>query len=83
MADQQAAASLRNHGVGDSLMADRIFTADEKLAAVRRELNMRRRVYPRWVSNGKMSQAKADEETAVMEAIVADYERQVAGERLL
>jgi len=64
-------------------MADRIFTADEKLAAVRRELNMRRRVYPRWVSNGKMSQAKADEETAVMEAIVADYERQVAGERLL
>lgn len=64
-------------------MADRIFTADEKLAAVRRELNMRRRVYPRWVSNGKMNQAKADEETAVMEAIVADYERQVAGERLL
>lgn len=64
-------------------MADRIFTADEKLAAVRRELNMRRRVYPRWVSNGKMSQAKADEETAVMEAIVADYERQVQGERLL
>jgi hypothetical protein len=64
-------------------MADRIFTADEKLAAVRRDLNMRRRVYPRWVSNGKMNQAKADEETAVMEAIVADYERQVAGERLL
>ena len=64
-------------------MADRIFTADEKLAAVRRELNMRRRVYPRWVSNGKMNQAKADEETAVMEAIVADYERQVQGERLL
>ncbi|MBK6800322.1 MAG: hypothetical protein IPG83_02225 [Novosphingobium sp.] len=64
-------------------MADRIFTADEKLAAVRRDLNMRRRVYPRWVSNGKMNQAKADEETAVMEAIVADYERQVQGERLL
>ena len=64
-------------------MADRNFTASDKLAAVRREIGMRRRVYPRWVINGKMTQAKADEETAVMEAIAADYERQVEGERLL
>lgn len=61
----------------------RIHTAADKLAAVRREITMRRRVYPRWVEANRMSQAKADEEIAVMEAIVADYERQVAGERLL
>ncbi len=64
-------------------MTERVFTAADKLAAVRREIGMRRRVYPRWVINGKMSQAKANEETAIMEAIAADYERQVEGERLL
>jgi len=64
-------------------MADRIFTAADKLAAVRREIAMRRRVYPRWVENKRMTQSKADEEIAVMEAIAADIERQVEWERLL
>ena len=64
-------------------MADQQFTAADKLAAVRREITMRRRVYPRWVLSGKMTQAKADGEIAVMEQIAADYERQVEGERLL
>ena len=64
-------------------MADRIFTAADKLSAVRREITMRRRVYPRWVENNRMTQSKADEEIAVMEAIAADYERQAEGERLL
>lgn len=64
-------------------MTTPIITAAEKLACVTRELNMRRRVYPRWVESGKMTQAKADHEIRVMEAIAADYERQVHGERLL
>lgn len=64
-------------------MADRIFTAADKLAAVRREIAMRRRLYPRWVENKLMTQSKADEEIAVMEAIAADIERQVEWERLL
>lgn len=64
-------------------MSAPIITASEKLACVLRELNMRRRVYPRWVENGKMTQAKADAEIRIMEAIAADYERQVHGERLL
>lgn len=55
----------------------RIFTAADKLAAVRREIAMRRRVYPRWVEAGRMTQAKADEEIAVMEAIAADCEQAV------
>lgn len=44
---------------------------DQKRAAVEREIKMRRRVYPRWVEAGKMS--KANEEIAIMEAILADY----------
>jgi len=48
-------------------------TYDQKRAAIEREIKMRKRVYPRWVSDGKMSQAKADEEIAIMQAILADY----------
>lgn len=50
-----------------------IVTYDMKRAALEREIKMRRRVYPRWVQDGRMSQAKADEEIAVMQAILADY----------
>lgn len=53
------------------------FNAQEKLDTVRREISMRRRVYPRWVEAGRMKQDKADREIAVMESIAADYEAQV------
>jgi len=48
-------------------------THDEKRACLEREIKMRRKVYPRWVENQKMTQALADREIAVMEAILADY----------
>lgn len=64
-------------------MSEPIITAADKLACVKRELSMRERVYPRWVENKKMTQQQADRETAAMRAIVADYEAQAAGERLL
>jgi hypothetical protein len=65
-------------------MADeRPYTAEEKLACARRELSMRERVYPFRVSQAKMTPQQADRETALMRAIVADYEKQAAGERLL
>lgn len=38
---------------------------------------MRHRAYPRWVSQGRMTQAQADREIAVMTAVLADYEAQV------
>lgn len=47
----------------------------DKLACVQRELALRKRVYPRWVLAGKMTQEKADRETALMEEIVEDYRR--------
>ncbi len=48
-------------------------TAAEKLACVEREIKMRKRVYPRWVADGRMTQQKADAEIATMEEIAEDY----------
>jgi hypothetical protein len=45
-------------------------SASDQLAAADRELKLRRRVYPRWVESGKMTEAKARAEIAAMAAIV-------------
>jgi hypothetical protein len=39
-----------------------------QVECLERELRMRERTYPRWVAAGKMSQSKADEELAAMQA---------------
>jgi hypothetical protein len=54
------------------------FSFEQKLAAVKRELAFRRRVYSRRVAEAKMTQALADEQIAVMVEIAADYEKAVA-----
>lgn len=41
----------------------------ELIASVDRELSFRRRCYPRWVLDRKMTQQKADHEIACMERI--------------
>ena len=58
-------------------------SAEFKLACARRELAMRRRVYPRWLEEGRISKALAAREIRGMEAIVADYEAIVKKELLL
>lgn len=63
--------------------AEYIITEEDKLACVQRELKLRERVYPRRISLGKMTQQLADRETRTMRAIVADYEKRAAGERLI
>lgn len=60
-----------------------IFTADDKLAAVERELGYRRHVYARRVEAERMTQAMADKQIAVFEAIAADYRAAAEKERLL
>lgn len=47
---------------------------DRQIACVRREVSMRRRVYPRWVSTGKMTQDEADRQISTMEAVQATLE---------
>jgi hypothetical protein len=59
------------------------FTNEEKLQAVRRELNYRRRVYANRVRDAKMTREHADQQIAIFEAIEDDYEKLAHGERLL
>jgi hypothetical protein len=59
-----------------------VFTATEKLNAVQRELNLRRRVYPNRVACHRMSAAFAAEQIAVFEEIAADYGDQLEKEQL-
>ncbi len=46
---------------------------EAKRRCVERELSMRKRVYPRWIADGRMKQADADEQIRIMEAIRDDY----------
>lgn len=59
------------------------FTAQELLDCVDRELNLRRRVYPRQVASGKMTKRLADSEIAKMEAVRERIMEDVLRERLL
>lgn len=58
-----------------------------KLSECKREIAMRRRLYPGWVAKGTLKQAVADRQIAIMEAMAADYaakiEADAAKERLL
>lgn len=45
-----------------------------QIAAVRHEITMRRRLYPRWVQNGRMTQLQADAGIEAMQAVQATLE---------
>ncbi|TKD50550.1 hypothetical protein [Sphingomonas baiyangensis] len=60
-----------------------MITAEDKLEAIRREIAFRKRVYPRRVADGKMTQQLADRQIAIFEAIKDDMLVAVAAERLL
>ena len=48
---------------------DAYIALPRQIECVDRELMFRRRCYPRWVKDGKMTQAKADTEIACMDAV--------------
>lgn len=48
-------------------------TTKDKAECAERELRQRQRVYPRWVVDGRMTQAFADRQIAIMQAIAAEY----------
>lgn len=54
---------------------------DAQIACVKREINMRVHVYPRWVGQGRMTQAEADRELNTMRAVQATLERALKAER--
>lgn len=49
------------------------FTAGDLQRCAEREVAMRRKVYPRWVQNGRMSYKQAQEEIAKMQAIAHHF----------
>lgn len=49
------------------------FTNRQKMQCAQREVGQRMWVYKNRVAAGKMTQAKADEETALMREIAEDY----------
>jgi len=44
---------------------------ETQIAAVRREIALRRKLYPGWIENRRLSQKDADDEIAAMEAVHA------------
>lgn len=60
-----------------------MITIEDQIKAVEREISMRRRVYPRWVENKRMSQEKADKEIATMEAVLETLKEVQKQTRLL
>lgn len=58
-------------------------SAETKLAAIEREIKYRRRVYPRWITEGKITDGFAAAQLDVFEAIASDYRALAEKERLL
>ena len=52
-----------------------MITAHDKLRCAERELALRRRVYPRWVNDGKITHREARQELDLMQAIADDYRK--------
>lgn len=59
-----------------------VVSLEVQVACIRREIGMRERVYPRWVSTAKMTPKRADEEIAAMKAVLATLVELQAKERL-
>jgi hypothetical protein len=51
------------------------YTLEDQLRCVLRELAMRKRVYPKWVRDGRMTQAAATHELGCMQAVHDTIER--------
>lgn len=63
-----------------NLPMDMPIPLSEQLKEVRREVALRQRVYPRWIANGKMSQATADRHLDLMRAVAETLAKLVEGE---
>ncbi len=48
----------------------RQITIDEQIAEVRREIAMRRKVYPKWIEASSLPKVKADFQILAMEAVL-------------
>lgn len=51
-------------------------TIEDEIAELERETKLRRRVYPRWVFVGKLTQEKADRQIAIVESVITRLKAQ-------
>ena len=54
-----------------------------QIACAQREYSYRQRLYPRWVADGKLTQAEATHQLQCMYAILTTLQQVARGERLL
>ncbi len=65
-------------------MSDQPITLDQQIQCVRRELALRKRVYPKWVKEGgRMTEREAEKEIAHMQAVHDTLMKLKEGDRLL
>jgi hypothetical protein len=50
-----------------------LFHITEILGELRRELAMRRRLYPGWIAKGTLKQRDADRQTQILEQVIDEY----------
>lgn len=55
-------------------------TTQEKIKEIQRELNMRKRVFPTWVLQGRIKEEVANKRIRIMEEILADYQEKAKQE---
>ena len=53
------------------------YTDADKLKEIEREIAMRRKVYPNWVAQNRLSYTAAERQHAIMQAIAEDYRMSV------
>ena len=63
-------------------MPGRVIPLEEQVACAERELEKRRKFYPRWVAEGRREPSWAEAEIAAMEAIVESL-KQIKEPKLL
>jgi hypothetical protein len=51
-------------------MSERFVSMDDMIGCAKRELLLRKRVYPKWVIEGRMNAKKAEDEIAFMNGIL-------------
>lgn len=59
------------------------FTIAQLIVCAQRELGLRDHVYPRLITSGKMTREKAEQEKAMMRAIIEELQEREREERLL
>lgn len=56
--------------MADDLFPDQPIDLQQQINCVKREIEMRHRTYPHWVTNGRIQQPQADYEIKAMNAVL-------------